>query len=515
VGMKMSRSHQLMPPAGLAREPLRNKGQFWTPAWVADAMTSFVLGGSTDHVYDPAVGAGALLLSARSFAQKAQREITLLGNEIDSKALEEAGHAGLTAADLANVELRDFLLDGPERKFSAIVANPPYVRHHRLPSRTKERLREIALRITGIRFDGRTGYHVFFLIKALDLLSDQGRLAFIMPADTCEGIFSVPLWNWIASRFRIHSVITFEHQATPFPSVDTNAMIFMISCEPPQDAFNWSICRNPGRGLTNWVQAEFPIQSSDAILSELRFTAEGIRTGLSRPPQSSETGLRLGHFIKSMRGIATGENELFFMTSQEAAERRLPLSFFARAIGRTRDVSGNSFTMADLDSLEAGGRPTYLLNLDSTPSNQLPEAVQKYLIAAEKRGINCKPLIRQRSPWYKMERRRPPEFLFAYLGRRNVRFIRNFTEAVPLTGFLCVYSRGTCTEDQLCRLLNHEETIRNLRLVAKSYGSGALKVEPRALERVPLSQTLLEELGLWHTELISQVPSGFQMPLTY
>ena len=49
------------------REALRVKGQFWTPDRVADAMAAYVLGNGADHLFDPAVGAGALFQAALAF----------------------------------------------------------------------------------------------------------------------------------------------------------------------------------------------------------------------------------------------------------------------------------------------------------------------------------------------------------------------------------------------------------------------------------------------------------------
>jgi hypothetical protein len=117
----------------------------------------------------------------------------------------------------------------------------------------------------------------------------------------------------------------------------------------------------------------------------------------------------------------------------------------------------------------------------------------KYTIPVHRRA-----LIKQRRVWYKMESREVPPFLFAYLGRRSARFIRNRAGIVPLTGFLCVYPKIHEKEslEKLWRLLNHPDTLANLHRVAKSYGSGAIKVEPRALEKVPLSERALSDCGL-------------------
>ena len=97
-----------------------------------------------------------------------------------------------------------------------------------------------------------------------------------------------------------------------------------------------------------------------------------------------------------------------------------------------------------------------------------------------------------------METRRVPPILFAYLGRRNARFIRNLAGVVPLTGFLCVYPHheDEAFINRLWKVLCHPETIANLNLVGKSYGSGAIKVEPRALEKLPLPISVVREVGI-------------------
>jgi hypothetical protein len=107
-----------------------------------------------------------------------------------------------------------------------------------------------------------------------------------------------------------------------------------------------------------------------------------------------------------------------------------------------------------------------------------------------------------------MEVRPVPPILFAYLGRRNIRFIRNRTDALPLTCFLCVFPRQSNEmfyADRLWEVLASSETLSNLRLVGKSYGSGAVKVEPRALERVVLPREAISNCGLLATPLNRQL----------
>jgi adenine-specific DNA-methyltransferase len=70
--------HQILPGAGPQREALRRRGQFWTPAWVAEAMTAYVLRGGSEHIFDPAVGEGAFFRAANVLARELKRSVQLL-----------------------------------------------------------------------------------------------------------------------------------------------------------------------------------------------------------------------------------------------------------------------------------------------------------------------------------------------------------------------------------------------------------------------------------------------------
>jgi len=488
--------HQALPASGAAREALREKGQFWTPDWVARAMVRYVLDGGSTVVFDPAVGEGAFLRAAKLVAAELKRPIRLHGTEIDAEVLQKAGTNGLNSDDLSEVRISDFLMETisntrPAREgLSAIVANPPYIRHHRVPWETKTMLKAYGRSLIGTALDGRAGYHIYFLLCALRRLAPGGRLCFIMPADTVEGVFSSTLWGWIASEYRLDAVIAFAPDATPFPGVDTNAVIFMIRNERPTPEFSWVRCLKPETSdLFDLVGSGF-VGGGPSLELHQRTIAEGLSTGLSRSPQAAHDGAFLSDYARVMRGIATGDNDFFFLTRSRAAELEIPNEFLVSAIGRTRDLVGDrdEVTSATMMELEEAGRPTLLFAPDGRALWDFPEPVRRYLEHGESIGVSTRTLIAQRNPWYKMEFREPPPFLFAYLGRRSARFIRNRARVVPLTGFLCVYPK---TDDPtvlefLEAVLSDPRTVANLARVGKSYGDGAIKVEPRALDRLPL-----------------------------
>lgn len=490
-----------VPTAWPEREALREKGQFWTPDWVAEAMVAYVLLNGTSTVFDPAVGAGAFFRAAKTMARARGIRLTLRGTELDQHVLRQAEAHGVTKRDLTHVARTDFVLNPPAGPFPAIVANPPYIRHHRLSLTVKASLRRLSCECLGHPLDARAGYHVFFLLRALHLLSKDGRLAFILPADTCEGVFAQQLWAWITRQYTLQGVITFAPDATPFPGVDTNPVIFLIQhSSPPADSLWWVRCVKAGTpALRQWILSGFTRTRDPDLHIARRSLAEALATGLSRPPMPQRVSSAvLGDVATVRRGIATGANDFFFLSASHARLLGLPKDLLKPAIGRTRDVPGDTLTTDTVATLEAKGRPTVLFSPDDRPLDRFPPTVHAYLTRGEALGLPQRPLLASRRPWYKMEVRRVPPILFAYLGRRHARFIRNLAGVIPLTGFLCVYPRwrDPAFLKKLWDVLRHPQTLSNLALVGKSYGSGAIKVEPRALERLPLPDSVVATVGL-------------------
>ncbi len=460
-------------------------------------MAEYVLADRGGLLFDPAVGTGAFFRAAKVVAGEKGLSVRFAGMEIDPAVLSQALACGLSREDVASVEIGDFVLQSPRTKFHAIVANPPYIRHHRLAPEKKAQLKRLAAQIVGKQIDGRAGLHVYFLIRALSLLESSGRLAFIMPADTCEGKFAPDLWDWIARNFAIDAVITFSPDATPFPDVDANPLIFFIRNASPDSRFRWVRCSQPATdALKRWVRSGF--EDGRDLFVVVRDLEEGLYTGLSRAPSPDRHATYvLGDFVRVMRGVATGANDFFFMTVEKGRNLGIPEAYFAKAIGRTRDVLGDEITHETLERLEHRGRPTMLLTLSGDSADAFPDSIRRYLQQGERLGLPKRPLIAQRRPWYKMEVRVPPPFLFTYLGRRNSRFIRNTAGVIPLTGFLCVYPKRNDEEhlEQIWQMLNHPDTLANLPKIGKTYGDGAIKVEPRLLDRLPIPDHVVRQFG--------------------
>lgn len=488
-------SHQTLPASGPARETLRKKGQFWTPQWLAKIMAAWVVAERPATLFDPAVGPGTFFAAAREAGFTGD----FTGFELDDAVLAESYKLGLSPSELRGTIVGDFISQRVVQSYPAIISNPPYIRHHRLSEEQKKELHQLAKHCLGFSLDGRVGLHIYFLLKCLDHLAPNGRLAFLLPADVCEGVSSTVVWKRLGEKYRIDAVLTFDKSAAPFPNVDTNAMLFLLSHRQPSKQVRWLRVVKPDSEAVLAALDGGTTDCGDALSIQHRKLDELLATGLSRPPRAhGSAGVPLSAFARVVRGIATGANEFFFLTAEQIRQHALEKSYFKRAIGRTRDCPSATVTREDLDKLDRAGRPTWLLSLGKESERDLPATIRNYLKIGERMGLPTRSLIETRKPWYRMEERTVPGLLFAYLGRRDCRFILNRAGAVPLTGFLCVFpwDESEAYVRKLWRALNHEDTQANLVFVGKSYGGGALKVEPRQLDDLEIPEHVLKEVGL-------------------
>lgn len=476
-------------------------------------MAAWVTAERPATLFDPAIGPGTFFAAAKEAGFRGE----FAGFEVDGDVLAENCKLGLDPLELRDTIVGDFIGRRILRSYPAIISNPPYIRHHRLSEEQKKELRQLSKHCLGFSLDGRVGLHVYFLLKCLDHLAPNGRLAFLLPADVCEGVSSTAVWKRLGEKYRIDAVVTFDESAAPFPSVDTNAMLFLLSHRRPTKQVRWLRAVKPDAEALMAALGGADTDCGGAFTVQYRNLDELLATGLSRPPRKKgPAGEPLSAFARVMRGIATGANEFFFLTAEQIRQHGLDRSYFKRAIGRTRDCPSEIVSSGDLEKLDRAGRPTWLLSLGKQPERDLPEGIRDYLKIGEQMGLPARSLIQTRKPWYRMEERPAPGLLFAYLGRRDCRFILNRAGAVPLTGFLCVFpwDESETYGQKLWRALNHEDTQANLVFVAKSYGGGALKVEPRQLDALEIPQHVLKEVGLapvqsWNQmKLLEEPPPG-------
>jgi predicted RNA methylase len=478
--------------------PQRNRlGQFATPGPLALAMLQHarhLLPAGALRFLDPAIGTGAFYSALlRVFPMRRIRAAT--GFEVDA----HYGAACNRVWSGTPLQLRhqDFTAATPPasapRRFNLLVCNPPYVRHHHLRRDDKLRLQQLALRASGTRLGGLAGLYTHFMAIAHPWMSPGAIAGWLIPSEFMDVNYGVALKRYLLREVTLLQVHRFDPSECQFSDALVSSAIVWLQAQPPppghevQFSFGGSL--------------EHPQSCAKVTLGQLQPEAKwsGIPIASAAPRPAIErsamrtAGISVGALFRVTRGIATGANEYFIMTGDQAAERGIPRQCLRPILPPARRLPDDE-VLADDDGAPLLTRRLWLLDC-RLPDDQIRAyhpRLWRYLEqgrAAFGGGYLCS----RRAPWFLQERREPTAFLCTYMTRGGGRFIFNHSRAIVANTYLMLYPR-----ERLARYIGADpararcvwqalKSIESaaLRLGGRVYGGGLYKLEPRELSAIP------------------------------
>lgn len=452
------------------REARHARGQYFTPAPIAAQMAEIVGCHGAETILDPAVGAGVLLASCANGE-------SLVG--IDSSpvcaALATAGLAARGAVD-ARIHIGDFL-DGPPAvgPVDAVIANPPYQRHHLLDPAQKRALTARYTDRFGHRISALSSSYVYFLLEAVERVRKGGVVVFITPADYLDARFGESVKRVLRDRVTLDEIVLFDRSELAFDDVLTTSAITVLRKAPPP---RHHVVRFTEGEQVNETRGRSLEPADGWSLQFGRRRAEFERLGRGRPRSLSD-------YLRVRRGIATGANDFFLIDEATRDHWGLPDDVLSPVLASARDLPDGVLTSKHWQGLRDGGRRCWLLDCDRPLDELQGTGLHAYLREGERLGVHRRFNCRSRTPWYRVEPVPAPEIIVTYMQRGATRFVRNDAGcrlmSVFLNGFVIAGD-----VDELISVLNSEETAGLIRALARTYGGGLAKIEPRALKGLPM-----------------------------
>ena len=440
--------------------------QYFTPEPVARFMTDWALGGAREpkRLCDPAFGLGVFA----STAWEKRKDLEILGWDVDAHILQVAAKA----FPQAELRLGDYLQNGWDERYDAVVCNPPYRKFHDYENRAGvQKLREEL----GIPLSGFTNLHTLFLLKSLFQLNVGGRCAYILPSEFLNANYGEVPKRFLLEGGALRHVLVFDFKENVFPEVLTTACILLFEKrEMPLEELSFTTIRSVEE------LEQFDVTRVTHRRCELDAACKW--RAYYQPSASSlfHHLVPFEQFGKVSRGIATGANAFFVFNEAKRQAYGIAPRFFLPCITRAADVAGDIFTQADFEQLAAANRNVFLLNAKPP----LDEAVARYLAKGEAEGISKRFLTAARTPWYALENRPPSPIWATVFHRKGLRFIRNEAGVHNLTTFHCVYPHAQTDLifayflTEVCKEIFEENR--------REYGNGLRKFEPNDLNRSPV-----------------------------
>ena len=413
----------------MSAEHIKRYGQYFTPERIADFMCQWACERSSS-ILDPAVGDSVFLLCARRY----NSEATLAGYEIDPRIIDYFGNPAR-----AEIRLQDYLLNGWGDRFDSIVCNPPYGKFQSVKNRD-EVLGSI-LRYTGSRYSGYTNLYTMFLLKSIFQMSNEGRLAYIIPSEFFNSQYGNQIKSLLITNKLLKAVVNFKDDRNIFNGVMTTCCILFLDKEEKDSAIFYSVqtpeCLSAVRiGELGNFGVRVPYSSLKPAIKWRPFL-ENEELVMTRDLVPVST------FCQVSRGIATGDNDYFCLTQSEIEKNLIPTQYVIECICKSADVQSPILDKDDFSSLVRSEKKTYVLDVPCLEDVR----VAHYLNQGRNAGVDKKYLPSLRHPWCAMEHKRPAPVLLSTACRNGLKVVRNLAQVSSLTTFHSLYVKPEYEQD--------------------------------------------------------------------
>src|SRR5260221_5443403 len=153
---------------------------------------------------------------------RSDARVQLVGVERDMDTLQRAKKAAPRGAKLI---LADYL-KSDAGLFDGIIANPPYVKAHRLDYSERD-WRYFEERL-GTPLDRLTNLYALFLLKGWEDLAPGGRAAVILPAEVLNANFCYEIKDRLVQAIRPAALLVFSPSVNLFAdTLTTSAIVFL------------------------------------------------------------------------------------------------------------------------------------------------------------------------------------------------------------------------------------------------------------------------------------------------
>lgn len=463
----------------------RERGAYFTPSWLAQALATWAIRTAEDVVVDPSAGGGDLLFAAaqRLAAVGGSGKHQLFGVELHKRT------ANALRSKLAAVAPADQLLQGDFFSLATrlpacdvVLANPPYVRHHDMPLRSVALMRA-ALNGHAHLVEGRASAWAYFLAYAPALLRPHGRLAFVLPAEVLMSNYAERIVEHLAGHFE--SVKLLHCNRVVFRDVGQQTVLCLADnyhgAKQSAASVRWaSLDVNSALEHQTVPRLARVVCSKRATSSKLmRLLAPPDVLRVDQMLEEHPDVQRLGALGSVGIGYVTGGNRFFHLTEAQRKEIGLRPYHLIRVVTRSRGSLGIDFTLDDWSKLRDNGDACWLF----APKHRNDKSVQSLLRQGRRAGIHTAFKCENRSIWWKVQVKTPPPAFVIYMGTHPA--VRANSAAVCVSNSLYEVRelRGISARNLAVASMTSVFQLSAM-LNARLLGGGLRKLEPSDAERI-------------------------------
>jgi adenine-specific DNA-methyltransferase len=341
------------------------RGAFFTPPALCDYICEWAIQAPTDTVLEPSCGEAAFLAAAAERLDDLGTDRAgenLFGVELHPDSATTARGIVSAMGRQADIVTADFFTQPAERRFDAVVGNPPFVRYQDFAGTSRSAGRAAALR-GGVGLTALASSWAAFTVHAAEFLRPGGRLGLVLPAELLTVNYAATVRRYLMENFGRVRLVVFTERV--FPGVLEEVVLVLAEealapggtdhCELRQVTRVSDLAAELAEPVAHrWWPTDVSAKWTPALLPATALEVYD--------PLISGIGFGdLAEWGDTTLGAVTGRNDFFALSPSQARALRLrPSETIPLSPPGSRHLRGLSFTMAAWSQMGRDGSRTLL-----------------------------------------------------------------------------------------------------------------------------------------------------------
>lgn len=478
------------------------RGAYYTPLQLANAMVGLFASQNISTILEPSCGDGVFLdaLQNLNLLNKVDK-LTAVEIEADEAEKVRDRYSEFEQIEVCTEDFFDFYnrVLGKEQ-YDLILGNPPYIRYQYLKESQREMQSQI-LTSHGMKANKLINAWVAFIVACVQLLSENGKIAFVIPAEILQVAYAEDLRLYLSNHLAKITLITFEQLV--FPGIEQEVIVFIGEKGETEKGIRIIEMQNLDGFSTLDIQKNGYQRMQHVKEKWTKYFVNENEMSLIQQLRSDNRFAKFSEYGLINVGITTGNNEYFSITEDTANKYQLK-AVTLPLIGRSSHAHGIYFTESDWNTNKQSGKRARLINFPEIPYEEYTEGYKKYIEFGEDnkkhKGYKCS--IRER--WYVVPSVWVPDAFFLRRNNLYPKFVLNCCGAVSTdTMHRIKFNPGVEPENVLLAYYN-SISFAFTEICGRSYGGGVLEILPSEMGNILLPKIDSINLTL-RTELLKKI----------
>ncbi|MGL4873827.1 MAG: Eco57I restriction-modification methylase domain-containing protein [Cetobacterium sp.] len=460
------------------------RGAYYTPVKLAKCIVKNLAKTNIGNILEPSCGDGVFLDSIfeNNTIEKVDN-FTAIELEKDEAEKVKKRYICSKNIEVINDDFFNFYNKNKDiKKYDLIIGNPPYIRYQYLSEIQRESLSNILISHS-MKANKLVNIWVGFIVACTHMLKDDGRIAFVIPAELLQIAYAEDLRSFLSNHFKKITIITFKKLV--FPEIEQEVIVFIG--EKGGESKGIRIIE------TDNLDTFENLQLNDDGYQEILDLKEKWTKYFTTPEEIKllQTIKKDNRFSKFSEfgtinvGVTTGHNDYFSINkatceNYELSEVSIPL------IGRSSHAHGIYFTKSDWDKNLNENKKARLVVFPNKDLNNLKSLHRKYIEFGEEIDVNkgYKCSIRER--WYVIPSIWIPSAFFLRRNNLYPKFVLNKCNAISTDTMHRMKINEEVDEEILLLSYYNSISFAFTEICGRSYGGGVLEILPREMGNIML-----------------------------